>query len=189
MRNYNNVSWSTMGLVLCFVIGLALLWMGISTAQDLKEEYTVPIYISEDLSVSGYSSYIIKGELTNYTNNDITIDRLDIKLSGKEENTNYYTDNPITIVDINIPSNSSYHIYLDDIIYTESGVGSAHGELTSANISKCVINGEVVQLKEFDGHAFVSPGGNSWGHIVCIILGCVLLMCAILIIIYKIKNR
>ena len=48
--------------------------------------------------------------------------------------------------DIIIPAHSSYSIYITDLVYVSKGQTGARGELNSVLISKCVINGEEVDI-------------------------------------------
>lgn len=63
-----------------------------SATRELTQKHDLPIYISEEVSISGYSSYTISGELTNRSNKAVKIDLLEIIVSGKEDNTIYYAD-------------------------------------------------------------------------------------------------
>ena len=189
MSHYkNNMSWSSIGLVFCLALSLCL-WTGIENAQEIKQEYNLPICISREVSISGYSSYTIEGELTNLTNEDVEVDSLEIAVSGRDGDTFYHADQRLIIEDFVVPANSTYEILFDDIVYTKLGEETAHGELTNANISKCILNGESVELKVIDGEYFVSQGGYSTGYIFFIIIGCFGILGAVAIIIYKIIER
>lgn len=181
-----NISWSTIGLVLCIAISL-LFPLGINMATAIKKDYDLPIYISQDISVSGFIDYTIQGELKNRTNEDVIIEELQIALSGAEGNTHYYAYE--TIVDIIVPAGSTYRINLTDKRYSETDGSMAIGKLKYANIRKCIINGESVQLKKLDGDYYVNEGANSSGYIFSIIIGGLAIICAVLIVIYKIKHR
>lgn len=187
MSRYNETSWSTIGLIFCIAISL-FLPLGISTAREVKQEYDLPIYISQEVTISGYYSYTITGEIKNRTNEDVKVDRLEITLSGRDRDVIYYIDETLKEYDFIVPANSTYSINFDDVVYTRFGSTIASGELTEANISACIIDGKSVELKKQDGDYFVSQGGNSSGYIYAIIIGSLGLMGVVAIIIYKIKE-
>ena len=187
-RYRNNMSWSSIGLVFCLAISL-FLWVSIDTAQEIKQEYTLPIYISKEATISGYSSYTIECELTNLTNRDVKVDLLEIAVRGRDGDTYYHADQRLLKENFVVPANSSYKIEFNDIVYVQMGETTAKGELTDANVSECILNGESVELKEKDGEYFVTQGGNSTGYIAGIVIGCLGLLGAISIIIYKIVDK
>ena len=188
MSRYNETSWSTIGLIFCIAISW-FLPVGISTAREVKQEYDLPIYISQKVTISGYSSYTITGEIKNRTNEDVKVDYLEIALSGRDGDTVYHIDERLKRYDFIVPANSTYTIRFDDVVYTQLGSTVAHGELTNANISACIIDGKSVELKKKDGDYFVAQGGNSSGYIYAIILGSLGLIGSVAIIIYKVKDK
>ncbi len=187
MGRYNSPSWSTLGLILCLCFAL-LLPGGISMLCVANQDYDTPVYISEKFTVSGYSTYTVTGELTNRTNKDVVIERLEITLMGKKEYTSYVTN--FSIRNITVPANSSYQIYSPGHMFkNEYGGTIPSGELDTARISDCVINGKSVKLKKFDGKNFVEQGVQPGGAIVAIVTGSIALLGAIGIIVYKVKTR
>lgn len=144
-RAYKDVSWMSIILVGCLIGGLFLLKFGINCIK-VREEYSLPVYISEELSISGYSSYTITGEITNWTDEEVKIDLLKISPNGKNGSSYYYVDEKLSIEDIIIPAHSSYSIYIKDLVYVSKGQTEARGELNSVLISKCIINGEEVDI-------------------------------------------
>ena len=189
MSRYNSsMSWSSIGLIFCLALSL-LLWNGLETEKEIKQEYTLPIYISREVTISGYSSYTIEGELTNLTNEDVKVKSLEIAVSGRDGDTRYHASERLYIYDFVVPANGTYNIYMKDVVYVQLGEETAHGEMTEANISGCIINSESVELKEKDGEYFVAQGGNSTGYIGGIILGSLGVFGAVAIIIYKIKDK
>ena len=187
MGRYDSPSWSTLGLILCLCFAL-FLPIGISMLSETNQEYDIPVYISEKITVSGYSTYTVTGELTNRTNKDVVIEQLEITLTGKKEYTSYVTD--FSIRNITVPANSSYKIYSPGHMFrNEYGGKVATGELDSARISDCVINGKSVKLKKFDGKNFVEQGVQPGGEILAIVTGSIALLGAIGIIAYKVKTR
>ena len=182
------MSWSSIGLVFCLAISL-FLWVSIDTALEIKQEYTLPIYISKEATISGYSSYTVECELTNLTDRDVKVDLLEIAVRGRDGDTYYHANQRLLKENFIVPANSSYKIKLDDIVYVQMGETTAKGELTDAHISECILNGESVELKEKDGEYFVTQGGNSTGYIAGIVIGCLGLLGAISIIIYKIVDK
>lgn len=187
-RYHNSVSGSTLLLIFCLFLAIALPG-GISTAIENNKEYDLPVYVSENITVTGYSVYTVKGEITNLTNEDVVIERLEITLAGNKENTRYSAE--ILIKNIIVPANSSYQIYSPGHSF-ENKYGSivASGELESAHISDCVINGESVELKKYDGENFVGLWQKQQGvEIGMIATGSFGLVAAIAIIIYKVKSR
>ena len=184
--SYNKeTSWSTIALIFCLAFSFFLL-AGIDSARDVKEEYDLPIYISQKVTISGYSSYTITGAIKNRTGKDVKVDYLEITLSGHDGDTVYYINERLEKYNFIVPANSTYEIRFDDIVYTQPGNTTAQGELTHATISACILNGESVELKKQDGDYFVSQGGNSSGYILAIILGSFGLLGLVVIIIYKI---
>lgn len=187
MGRYGSPSWSTMGLILCLLFALFLPG-GISMLNEANQKYDLPIYISQKLSVTGYSSYTVTGELTNNSDRDVVIERLEITLTGKKEYTSYVTD--FSINNITVPANSSYEIHSPGHTFqNEHGGVVASGELSSARISDCVIDGKSVELKEYDGTNFVEQGVQPGGAILAIVTGSIALLGAIAIVIYKVKTR
>ena len=188
MSRYNDTSWSTIGLIFCLAMSI-FLFAGISAAREVKQEYDLPIYISQKVTISGYSSYTITGAIKNRTNKDVKVDYLEIALSGRDGDTVYHISERLKEYNFVVPANGTYTIRFDDVVYTQLGSTTAHGELTNANISACIIDGKSVELKKQDGDYFVSQGGNSSGYIIAIIIGSLGLMGAVAIIIYKIKDN
>ena len=187
MGRYDSPSWSTMGLILCLLFALFLPG-GISMLNEANQKYDLPIYISQKLSVTGYSSYTVTGELTNNSDRDVVIERLEITLTGKKEYTSYVTD--FSINNITVPANSSYKIHSPGHTFqNEHGGVVASGELSLARISDCVINGKSVELKKYDGTNFVEQGVQPGGANLAIATGSIALLGAIAIVIYKIKTR
>ena len=186
-RYYNSFSWSTIGLVVCLALSM-LFPLGIEMKNEIQQDYNLPIYISKDISITGFDKYTIKGELSNNTNKDIIIDELQISLSGADGNTHYYAYE--TIINITVQAYSKYQINLTDKVYYDKQDGSMTiNKLNYAHIGKCVINGKTVQLKKQEGDYYVAEGVNSKGYIFLLIIGGVAAISSILIIIYKIKNR
>ena len=184
---YNTPSWSTMGLIMCLLVALFLPG-GISSVVEANQEYDLPVCISEEISVIGYSSYTVTGELTNLTNEDVLIERLSITLSGKKEYTSYTAS--VSLKNITVPANSSYRISSPGHMFkNEYGYTVASGELTSGHIRECIINGESVELKKIDGESFIYQGERPGGSVVAIVIGSIALLGAIAIIVYKIKTR
>ncbi len=188
MSRYNETSWSTIGLIFCLAISV-LLYLGIESAREVKQEYDLPIYISQEVTISGYSSYTITGEIKNRTNEDVKVDYLEINLFGHGVYTEYVIDERLKTYDFIVPANSTYTIRFDDVVYTQPGNTIANGELTEVNISACIINGKTVRLKEKDGDYFVTQSGDSTRYIYLIIIGSLGLIGAVAIIIYKIKKN
>ena len=187
MGYYNSPSWSTIGLILCLCFSLFLPG-GISMINEAIQTYDLPVYISEKIAVSGHYTYTITGELTNRTNEDVIIERLEITLTGKKENTSYVAD--FSLRNITVPANSSYEIYSPGHAFrNEYGSTMSSGELSSGRISDCIINGKSVTLKEIDGTSFVEQGVQPGGAVLAIVTGSIALLGAMAIIIYKIKSR
>ena len=187
MGRYNDVSWSTIGLIMCLLFSLFLPG-GISGVVEENKEYDLPVYISEKVTVSGYTSYTVSGELTNRTNEDVIIDCLVITITGKKEYTSY--SGGVSIRNITVPANSSYKINSSGHKFkTEHGGTVPSGELDFAQISDCIINGEHVELKKFDGENFIDQGMRPGANIIAIVIGSIALLGAIAIIWYKIKER
>ena len=188
MGLFNNASRSTAGLILCLLFAFFSLPVGISEINEVNKDYDIPVYISNEFEVLGYSTYTITGELTNRTNSDVVIERLEITLTGKKGNTSllaYYTMSNITV-----PANSSYQIYSPGNMFRyENGRIAASGELNSARISDCVINSESVELKKFDGKNFVEQDFNAIEITLYTVIGSIAFLGAVGIIIYKIKTR
>ena len=186
-RYYNSVSWSTLGLIMCLLFALFLPG-GISTVIENNKAYELPVYVSENVSVTGYSVYTVTGELTNLTNENVVIERLEITLTGNTDNTKYSTE--ILIKNITVPANSSYQIYSPGHSFKNKyGTTVASGELENAYISDCVIDGESVKLKKYDGEHFVDLGLKQGGEVIMIVTGSIALIGAIAIVIYKVKDR
>lgn len=188
MRRYSNVSWSTIALIISIVISTSLP-VGIAEMKKVHEEYSLPIYISKELEVNGYSSYTVTGELTNYTNNTVIIEKLEISIYGYKNKVLYVARPRLTIYDIIIDANSTYSIYESDLVYSQDGMVYAKGELTDANISDCIINGESVELKKFEAGYFISQRTSSNGYIIYLIVGSIAITMSVAIIIFKIVKH
>ena len=189
-RYYNNVSWSTIALIVLLALSL-LLPLGIDCAKEMNQEYTCPVYIQEKITISkrSFSEYIITGKLKNRTNETIIIEELQIKASGVNGENHYHT-NPITLIDIAIDSNETYNICIDELKpYDKYGQIDISAVLDSARITKCVIAGKNMELKKLDNGKYVRQGTNSYGYIFLIIIGTLSLLGVICIIIKKIKDK
>ena len=189
-RYYNNVSWSMIALIVLLALSL-LLPLGIHSAKEMNQEYTCPVYIQEKITISksSFSGYIITGKLKNRTNETIIIEELQITASGVNGENHYHTE-PITLIDIAIDSNETYNICTDELeFYDKYGQIDISAVLDSARITKCVIDGENVELKILDNRNYVRQGENSYGYIFSIIIGTLSLLGVSCIIIKKIKDK
>lgn len=187
MKHYGDVSFSTIILIICLFICIALPG-GISMLCESKKEYNLPIYISKELTVSGYSYYTIQGELKNLTEESVKIDKLTIVVAGSKNKVNY--SGTVVLENIEVSANSYYQIYSPGHSFlNENGGQIPSGVLTYARINECVIGGETISLKKFDGESFVDQGVQPGGAIFAIIIGSIALFCSIGLIIYKIKNK
>lgn len=122
-------------LMLCLLFGIPLFITGIlGTVKN--EEYTLPVYISQELQVYGNDNKTVLGQLKNRTNETIKIEKLVIRISTDMQWKTVYYDF-LELKDIMMPAYSIYDIY-------ETGIASS---VTKASISYCVINGENCNLK------------------------------------------
>lgn len=155
---------------------------------EANKEYSLPVFVSKEITVSGYFSYSIQGELTNDTDNDVIIECLDIALAGRKGNTTY--ESKLRLKNIVVAANSTYQISSSGHQFrTEHGGSVPTGVLDYARISNCVINGESVKLKKLEGDRFIDQDEQPNGAAVAIVGGSIGLLCAIAIIIYKWKTR
>ena len=181
MSRQTNVSWSTICLVFFFGM-FVFLPMSLASAKDIKKSASLPVYISTPFEVYGYSSYTVTGALSNKTGEDVLIDVLEIALTGTTGKTHYYAESNQTLTNIIVPANSTYQIHIDNIVYSKSGYGEAKGELENATLSKCVINGEEVDL-------VTQEDMEMKGVVYGIVIGSIGLIGTVSIIVYKIYKK
>ena len=165
-----------LGLLLIF--GLLLIIAGITGISEQTQNYGEPIYISQEirLETSGDGSKIIKGTLTNRTDQDIHISLCKIYLSNGN---NLYST--YDIKDFTIKSYGFYNINISNI----------NEVFTKAHISRCVINNKDCDLKySNDGITFDYSSSNHSTSKFMLISGITLLLAATSIIIhYFIKKK
>ncbi|MDD4729569.1 MAG: hypothetical protein PHN55_12565 [Dysgonamonadaceae bacterium] len=175
-----------LGLSLLF--GVLLTLLGTTQLIENSKPYTAPIYISQEFTITGYSSYTVSGQIANLTSSDIIIEQIIVSLSGSSGNTKYRAS--WSRSNINIPAGGKLNLSESGLEYTPSGFGTPSGQLKNAKVSKCIINGIDYDLKySFNGTDFNEQGANIETSILMMIGGIILLSISAGIIIYWIKNK
>lgn len=161
-------------LILLLIFGPLLFLAGLLGKINQSQEYVAPIYISQKLTlVSGSNdSKRLIGELTNRTEQDITISVLNVYLSNNEKSNNLY--NTLNLTNIVISANSNHQLEMDGL----------NRVFEIARVTKCVINGTDYKLKfSNDGIVFEADEGASSRDTIFIIIGSILLGLTVYILI------
>ncbi|MDD4291935.1 MAG: hypothetical protein PHX51_06870 [Clostridia bacterium] len=176
-------------LALTLLIGILLFALGLGKIIVNNQAYDVPVYISDNFTVTGYSTYTVQGSLTNRMSNDILIERIEVNLSGSDGRNHWSAT--WTKRDILIPANETIRLYESDLTYSFNATGyTAEGCLTDATVSDCIIDGVSYKLKYSEnGQDFSRQGDDNGTSVLILVGGIILLLVSGGIIVYLFKTR
>lgn len=132
------------------------------------------LYISEKLSFEKLDTnkYTIKCQFINLTNEDVTIEKLHIYLSGKKDSNHYIYDDQY-LYDIKVPAGGKYDLIINDYYYPIEFGGY---------IKSCIIGGKECNSIQYspDGVTFKGPTSllttiillsiGIGGNVICIVM-------------------
>lgn len=148
--------WLIAGIIGCIIFIIIGIISCYNAAKENNKPYELPIYISQKFTITkNGNGWEIDGKLTNLLNEEINIDELHFKISGKDPD-KYKTYYESTITEKNILIGIKETYYFNDTYYT---VGKT--DFSTVILDYCIINGEQIKpVYSSDGIHFNQSSPN-----------------------------